>query len=232
MAIVINGSGTVTGLAVGGLPDGTVDAGTLATNSVDSAELIDGAVDDSHIAALTASKLTGALPAISAANLTAIPAANVTGTLPAIDGSNLTGISSAAGTSHFHAIFGSGGWQTYAANTKIGFNATFRNVGTDFDTTNNRYVAPATGVYYFYYLAYTALNDTTNGFTFRKNGLTNDLVDRDQAVTTFNEQGAGDHTQTGTLVVNLSANDYIEVWAFMASDFYPGNSSFGGFRIS
>ena len=30
MAIVINGSGTVTGLAVGGLPDGTVDKGTLA----------------------------------------------------------------------------------------------------------------------------------------------------------------------------------------------------------
>jgi hypothetical protein len=27
MSIVINGSGTVTGLAVGGLPDGTVDAG-------------------------------------------------------------------------------------------------------------------------------------------------------------------------------------------------------------
>ena len=60
MAIVINGSGTVTGLAVGGLPDGTVDAGTLATdsvsavkiaaNSVDSAELIDGAIDTSHLA--------------------------------------------------------------------------------------------------------------------------------------------------------------------------------------
>jgi hypothetical protein len=72
MAITINGSGTVTGLSVGGLPDGTVDAGTLATNSVDSAELIDGAVDDSHIAALAASKLTGDLPAISGANLTGI----------------------------------------------------------------------------------------------------------------------------------------------------------------
>ena len=59
MAIVINGSGTLSGLAVGGLPDGTVDAGTLATNSVDSAELIDGAVDDSHMAAMAASKLTG-----------------------------------------------------------------------------------------------------------------------------------------------------------------------------
>jgi len=51
MAIVINGSGTVTGLAVGGLPDGTVDSGTLATNSVDSAELIDGSIDTAHIAA-------------------------------------------------------------------------------------------------------------------------------------------------------------------------------------
>ena len=53
MAIVINGSGTVTGISVGGLPDGIVDAGTLATNSVDSAELIDGAVDASHLAGLT-----------------------------------------------------------------------------------------------------------------------------------------------------------------------------------
>jgi len=51
MAIVINGSGTVTGLAVGGLPDGTVDAGTLATDSVDSAELVDGSIDTAHIAA-------------------------------------------------------------------------------------------------------------------------------------------------------------------------------------
>ena len=50
MAIVINGSGTVTGISVGGLPDGIVDAGTLATNSVDSAELIDGAIDAAHLA--------------------------------------------------------------------------------------------------------------------------------------------------------------------------------------
>jgi len=82
MAIVINGSGTVTGLAVGGLPDGTVDSGTIAT----------GTIVDADVANVAASKLTGALPAISAANLTAIPAANITGTLPAISGANLTGI--------------------------------------------------------------------------------------------------------------------------------------------
>ena len=66
MAIVINGSGTVTGLAVGGLPDGTVDSGTIAT----------GTIVDADVANLAASKLTGALPAISGASLTSIPAAS------------------------------------------------------------------------------------------------------------------------------------------------------------
>jgi hypothetical protein len=51
MPIVIDGDGTVSGISVGGLPDGIVDAGTLATNSVDSAELIDGSIDTSHLAA-------------------------------------------------------------------------------------------------------------------------------------------------------------------------------------
>ena len=58
MAIVINGSGTVTGISVGGLPDGIVDSGTLATNSVDSAELINGSIDTAHIAA---DQITGAI---------------------------------------------------------------------------------------------------------------------------------------------------------------------------
>ena len=62
MAIVINGSGTVTGLAVGGLPDGTVDSGTIATGTIVNADIND----------LAASKLTGALPAISGASLTGI----------------------------------------------------------------------------------------------------------------------------------------------------------------
>ena len=57
MAIVINGSGTVTGLAVGGLPDGTVDDGTVASG-------------------IASSKLTGALPAISGASLTTLSTPN------------------------------------------------------------------------------------------------------------------------------------------------------------
>ena len=72
MAIVINGSGTVTGLAVGGLPDGTVDAGTLATDSVVTGKIADGTIANADIADLAASKLTGALPAISGASLTGL----------------------------------------------------------------------------------------------------------------------------------------------------------------
>ena len=42
MAIVINGSGTVTGISVGGLPDDIVDAGTLADDAVGLAQMAAG----------------------------------------------------------------------------------------------------------------------------------------------------------------------------------------------
>jgi hypothetical protein len=42
MAIVINGSGTVTGISVGGLPDDIVDSGTLADNAVGLAQMASG----------------------------------------------------------------------------------------------------------------------------------------------------------------------------------------------
>ena len=49
MAIVINGSGTVTGLSVGGLPDGTVDNDTLASNAVTTAKIVTGTIVDADI---------------------------------------------------------------------------------------------------------------------------------------------------------------------------------------
>ena len=42
MPVIINGSGSVTGLSVGGLPDGTVDADTLASSAVTAAKLASG----------------------------------------------------------------------------------------------------------------------------------------------------------------------------------------------
>ena len=50
MAITIDGSAnTIAGLAVGGLPDGTVDNGTMADNAINSAEIAAGAVDLAHL---------------------------------------------------------------------------------------------------------------------------------------------------------------------------------------
>ena len=64
MAIVINGSGTVTGLAVGGLPDGTVDAGTLATDSVVTGKITDGTITNADIS--SSSTITKNVPVFRA----------------------------------------------------------------------------------------------------------------------------------------------------------------------
>ena len=49
MPVTINGDGTITGLAVGGLPDGSVDADTLASNAVTTSKLHNDAVTASHM---------------------------------------------------------------------------------------------------------------------------------------------------------------------------------------
>jgi hypothetical protein len=64
MAIVINGSGTVTGLAVGGLPDGTVDTDTLANTTVTAAKVAADVATQAEIDAklnLAGGTLTGDL---------------------------------------------------------------------------------------------------------------------------------------------------------------------------
>ena len=49
MPITISGDGSITGLSVGGLPDGSVDADTLASNSVTTAKLHNDAVTNSKL---------------------------------------------------------------------------------------------------------------------------------------------------------------------------------------
>jgi len=213
MAIVINGSGTVTGLAVGGLPDGTVDAGTLATNSVDSAELIDGAVDDSHMAAMAASKLTGALPAISGASLTGLKAGS--GAFAARSHSSWVAINNSA---------------IVQFNTDSGGD----NFDTDgvYNTSSYKYVAPAAGVYMFWYAVYTAQSDTDNAFGFLKNSAKlNFQNDVDNMFTRWNGS-VDDHIQTATIIVPLASGDTMAVCAAKEGDYYGGHSQWGGCRLA
>ena len=73
MAIVINGSGTVTGISAGGLPDGVVDLDTLAANSVNAAKIVDGTIVVGDIAddAVTADKLANSINTDIATGVTA-----------------------------------------------------------------------------------------------------------------------------------------------------------------
>ena len=59
MPITINGDGSIAGLSVGGLPNGSVDADTLASNAVTSAKLASGSVSSAKLAsgAISASTL-------------------------------------------------------------------------------------------------------------------------------------------------------------------------------
>ena len=70
MAIVFNSdAGTISGLSVGGLPDGIVDGDTLANNAVVTGKIADGSIVNADVnasAAIAASKLTGiSSPAIT-----------------------------------------------------------------------------------------------------------------------------------------------------------------------
>ena len=61
MAITINGNGTITGISVGGLPDGIVDTDMIAANAVATAKIADDAVATAKIAdnAVTSAKSSG-----------------------------------------------------------------------------------------------------------------------------------------------------------------------------
>jgi len=81
MAIVINGSGTVTGLATGGLPDGSVDSDTLADNAVVSGKIADGSIVNADVnasAAITASKLSGVTSTVSGSSDATVSASDPT----------------------------------------------------------------------------------------------------------------------------------------------------------
>jgi|TARA_R100000482_G_scaffold92720_1_gene38393 hypothetical protein len=50
MAISINGSGTITGVSVGGLPDGIVDSDMLASSAVTTAKISDNQITEAKLA--------------------------------------------------------------------------------------------------------------------------------------------------------------------------------------
>ena len=144
--ITIAGIASVTGnISVGGSITGEHHGDASNLTSIPAGNLT-GTVADARISTLTASKLTGALPAISAANCTNIPAANITGTLPAISGANLTGLS--AGVTMANSWNCSSGFN-YQATTDITSwsEDTSGKVGTGMSQSSGIFTFPSTGIY-------------------------------------------------------------------------------------
>ena len=144
--ITIAGIASVTGnISVGGSITGEHHGDASNLTSIPAGNLT-GTVADARISTLTASKLTGSLPAISAANCTNIPAANITGTLPAISGANLTGLS--AGVTMANSWNCSSGFN-YQAQTDITAwsEDTAGKVGTGMSQSSGIFTFPSTGIY-------------------------------------------------------------------------------------
>ena len=99
------GSTSASDLTSGTLPiariaDDAVTNAKIADDAIDSAQIADGSVDDAHLATgITASKLTGALPAISGANLTGIAPATVATSAPGSPSAGDLWFDSTSGTS-------------------------------------------------------------------------------------------------------------------------------------
>ena len=208
MAIVINGNGTISGISVGGLPDGTVDAGTLATNSVDSAELIDGAVDDSHMAAMAASKLTGALPAVSGASLTSIH------------------------TPDFCAIAASGQGVAHQTTTTIAFGTEVYDTDSKYDNSTFRFTPTVAGTY-FLYVTVSMTNMPPNKYVaagIRKNGT---VVGSNAGSASVSD----DYSCTFCVTAVADTDDYFDVYMYhrggsTLNTVAGGNTVFGAFRLA
>jgi hypothetical protein len=113
MPVTINGDGSITGLAVGGLPDGSVDADTLASNAVTTNKIANSAVASSKLASGAIGSVGKILQVKSASKVdvygvpgnangaTDVPGLSVTMDAPASSSSKYLVMASVAAVSNF-----------------------------------------------------------------------------------------------------------------------------------
>jgi len=108
---------------------------------------------------------------------------------------------------------------------KIEFNNAVTNVGSHYDTTNDRFTAPVAGNYFFMHNAMSTGN--YNRSRYKKNGtyVGNEFFCEAQTYANF----------IGSIVLQLSAGDYVEVWNDVQSNsqghIHSDYRAFTGFLI-
>ena len=116
---------------------------------------------------------------------------------------------------------------TSGTETKLPFNTTAFDLGTNYDTTNYKYVCPSAGLYFFSYdfmFATSVSTATQSIIRFKRNG-SSELYSHNQGV---HPEG-----RTLSILLNCSANDYIEVFATYAYLQASGRiGTFSGFKVN
>jgi len=114
---------------------------------------------------------------------------------------------------------------TPSGTSKATFNTVSINVGSCWSSTNNRFTAPIDGNYEF---SYSLLNSAASAFTieFRKNGsaMTLGTFPRGYSSTQYTPC-------TGSGILTLSQNDYIEIWVTLGT-MHSFHCSFSGKLVS
>ena len=194
-----------------------LDIGTPSDGTVVTAKIQNAAVTDAKIATgITATKLTGALPAISGAALTGIP----------------------AGTCSF--TVGKSANQNISQNTWsiLQFNTEEKDPDSCFNTTNYEFIAPANGQYYFH--GKCQINSLTSQADYiylrfyvnnaQPSGGATESVTGGYATSAHNKQFI---TTSG--VLNLTANDEVSVYAYTTAGtrvISAQGTAFSGFRLT
>jgi hypothetical protein len=135
----------------------------------------------------------------------------------------------------FLAMYNNSAWTNGANGTVIPFDdvSSFDcfDLQNNFVTGTNRFVAPVSGMYYLYYHCYTHYSDTTSTFKFRKNGSDIEGSGQQGFIVKSGEDAGLDSTATDIIVINLNANDYIQVCFGSQTDVFGTLSRFGGYLI-
>lgn len=121
-------------------------------------------------------------------------------------------------TSYISKVF-IGSQQTipYAITTKVNFNSSNINIGSLFNTTNNRVVVPVAGVYEFMvYLSPTTLIDSYV-YIYKNGGLYEEIAKAYTSV--LGEDGSSPFIAAFS-VLNLVQNDYIEIFVYSIGGSY------------
>ena len=112
----------------------------------------------------------------------------------------------------------------------IEFGDVIHNVGSHYSTTNHRFVCPLDGRYLF---IYTTRIDSHSGSYIRSGLKINGSVNHENGF--FITQDSGSYTSlNGSQIINMSANDYVQVYFRTQSDIsvtVQSESSFSGMLL-